>query len=85
MRLDPEFPVAAITRSDLPIINKTNLAPHVGASLRVMERDATQMRGARPFVFADLKARDGVAAIVDHVRALGGLATPEPKVSASAG
>ncbi|MEM7177875.1 MAG: urease accessory protein UreG, partial [Pseudomonadota bacterium] len=42
----------AITRSDLLIINKTDLAPHVGASLEVMERDATRMRAGRPFVFA---------------------------------
>lgn len=75
----------AITKSDLLIINKTDLAPHVGASLDVMERDAARMRGARPFVFANLKAGAGVAAIVDHIRAFGGLATPEPKVSASVG
>ena len=48
-----------ITRSDLLVINKTDLAPHVGASLEVMERDARRMRGERPFVFTDLKSGDG--------------------------
>jgi urease accessory protein UreG len=43
-----------ITRSDLLVINKVDLAPHVGASLAVMERDAKRMRGARPFVFSNL-------------------------------
>lgn len=63
----------AITRSDLLIINKTDLAPHVGADLSVMERDAKRMRGARPFVFANLRARDGVSAIRDLICDLGGL------------
>ncbi len=72
----------AITRSDLLIINKTDLAPHVGASLEVMERDATRMRESRPFVFANLKAGGGVAEIVAHLRALGGL--PEPTAQAAA-
>ena len=63
----------AITRSDLLIINKTDLAPHVGANLSVMERDAKRMRGARPFVFANLRARDGVSAIRDLICDLGGL------------
>src|ERR687888_385690 len=48
-----------ITRSDLLVINKIDLAPHVGASLEIMERDAKRMRGARPFVFTDLKSGDG--------------------------
>ena len=61
----------AITRSDLLIINKTDLAPHVGADLSVMERDAKRMRGARPFVFANLRARDGVSAIRDLICDLG--------------
>jgi len=52
-----------ITRSDLLIINKTDLAPHVGASLEVMERDARRMRGDRPFVFTNLKTGDGVDAV----------------------
>lgn len=64
----------AITKSDLLIINKTDLAPYVGASLAVMDRDAKRMRGDRPFVFATLKSSQGVAEIVDHILALGGLA-----------
>ena len=51
-----------ITKSDLLIINKTDLAPHVGASLEVMERDAKKMRGERPFVFTNLKSGVGVVA-----------------------
>jgi len=50
-----------IIRSDLLIINKIDLAPHVGASLEVMERDARKMRGERPFVFANIRAGTGVA------------------------
>ena len=53
-----------ITRSDLLVINKTDLAPHVGASLEVMERDARRMRGDRPFVFTDLKSGDGAQEVV---------------------
>ena len=53
-----------VTRSDLLVINKTDLAPHVGASLDVMRRDAALMRGDRPFVFTNLKSGDGVADIV---------------------
>jgi len=53
-----------ITRSDLLVINKIDLAPHVGADLAVMERDARRMRGERPFVFTDLRAGTGVDAIV---------------------
>jgi urease accessory protein len=62
-----------ITRSDLLVINKTDLAPHVGASLEVMERDARAMRGARPFVFANTRAGDGVAEIAWFVERMGGL------------
>ena len=57
-----------ITRSDLLVINKIDLAPHVGADLGVMERDAGRMRGSRPFVFTNLKTGDGVAAIVEWIR-----------------
>jgi urease accessory protein len=57
-----------ITRSDLLVINKTDLAPHVGADLEVMERDARRMRGARPFVFTNLKTGEGVGAIVEWMR-----------------
>lgn len=62
-----------ITRSDLLVINKTDLAPHVGASLEVMERDTRRQRGTRPFVFACLKSGEGVDAIVAHVLQRGGL------------
>lgn len=63
----------AITRSDLLVINKTDLAPHVGASLDVMKDDATRMRQGRPFVFAALRHGEGIAAIVAELRELGGL------------
>jgi urease accessory protein len=56
-----------ITRSDLLVINKTDLAPHVGASLEVMDRDARKMRGERPFVFTCVRAGDGVGAVADFV------------------
>lgn len=54
-----------ITRSDLLVINKTDLAPYVGADLGVMERDARAMRGDRPFVFTNLRTGDGVAGVVE--------------------
>jgi urease accessory protein len=57
-----------ITRSDLLVINKVDLAPHVGADLGVMERDARRMRGDRPFVFTNLKTGDGVGTIVEWIR-----------------
>jgi urease accessory protein len=56
-----------ITKSDLLVINKIDLAPLVGASLDVMERDARRMRGERPFVFTNLKTGDGLEAIVSFV------------------
>ena len=56
-----------ITRSDLLVINKTDLAPFVGASLDVMDRDARKMRGSRPFVFANVRAGKGVAGIIGGV------------------
>jgi len=62
-----------ITRSDLLVINKTDLAPLVGASLDVMGCDARRMRGERPFFFTNLKQGDGVAQIVDFLIAQGGL------------
>ncbi|KRT73807.1 MAG: urease accessory protein UreG, urease accessory protein [Candidatus Rokubacteria bacterium CSP1-6] len=58
-----------ITRSDLLVINKIDLAPYVGADLSVMEADAKRMRGARPFVFTNLKDGTGVASIIDWIRA----------------
>jgi urease accessory protein len=57
-----------ITRSDLLVINKTDLAPYVGADLSVMDRDARLMRGNRPFVFTSLKAQEGVEAVVSWIR-----------------
>ncbi|MBU3036077.1 urease accessory protein UreG [Tritonibacter mobilis] len=73
----------AITRSDLLIINKTDLAPHVGASLEVMERDATRMRKGLPFVFTAMRHGDGVEAVLHHLFEIGGidsgaLAPPKP-------
>jgi urease accessory protein len=65
-----------ITRSDLLVINKSDLAPLVGASLEVMDRDARRMRGARPFVFTNLKEGRGVAEIVEFVATNGGLGPP---------
>jgi urease accessory protein len=62
-----------ITRSDLLIINKIDLAPLVGASLDTMDRDAKRMRGDRPFVFTNLKTGEGVDHIVDFVITQGGL------------
>ena len=53
-----------IMRSDLLIINKIDLAPHVGADLQVMERDATKMRGSRPFLFTNLKDETGLPAVI---------------------
>jgi urease accessory protein len=63
-----------ITRSDLLVINKTDLAPHVGADLGVMERDARRQRGAKPFVFACIRTGQGVAEIARHIETAGGLA-----------
>ena len=62
-----------ITRSDLLVINKIDLAPHVGASLEIMDRDARKMRGERPFVFANIRAGTGVAEIAAFVERQGGL------------
>ena len=56
-----------ITKSDLLVINKIDLAPHVGASLEVMDRDARKMRGLRPFLFANIKAGKGVAEIAEFI------------------
>ena len=57
-----------ITRSDLLVINKIDLAEHVGASLSVMDRDAKRMRGERPFLFTDLKAGKGLDEVIDFVK-----------------
>lgn len=63
----------AITRSDILVINKTDLAPHVGADLAVMERDADRMRDGRPWVFTALKRSEGVLPLVELVRETGGI------------
>ncbi|MAH73123.1 MAG: urease accessory protein UreG [Cellvibrionales bacterium TMED49] len=56
-----------ITKSDLLIINKTDLAPHVGASLDIMDRDATRMRNSEPFVFSNLKSGEGLSEIINFI------------------
>lgn len=56
-----------ITKSDLLVINKTDLAPYVGADLQVMERDARKMRGDKPFVFTNLKTKTGLTEVIDFV------------------
>ncbi|MCY3701757.1 MAG: urease accessory protein UreG [Rhodospirillales bacterium] len=62
-----------ITRSDLLIINKTDLAPLVGADLEVMDRDTKRMRGSRPFLFAQVKHGKGVRAVAEFIVEAGGL------------
>ena len=57
-----------ITKSDLLVINKTDLAPYVGADLSVMERDTKKMRGEKPFVFTNLKTKVGLESVVDFVK-----------------
>ncbi|SHM92985.1 urease accessory protein UreG [Roseibium suaedae] len=64
-----------ITRSDLLVINKTDLAPYVGADLSVMDRDATKMRKGKPFLFANMRQGDGVDTVVDFIASKGGLKT----------
>lgn len=65
----------AITRSDLLIINKTDLAPHVGADLSVMDSDARKQRGERPFVFTDLTRQSGLDEVIAFLAKAGGLPT----------
>jgi urease accessory protein len=57
-----------VTRSDLLVINKIDLAPYVGADLAMMERDAKTMRGARPFIFTNLKSGDGLPDVIAWIR-----------------
>lgn len=63
----------AITRSDLLVINKTDLAPYVGVSLDVMAHDSCKMRGKRPFVFCEVKKGTGVNVVVEFIEKQGGL------------
>jgi len=65
-----------ITKSDLLIINKIDLAPMVGASLEVMDRDARKMRGDRPFVFTNLKSGQGLPAVIGFIEREGLFAAP---------
>ena len=75
----------AITRSDLLIINKKDLAPYVGANLDVMDRDAARMRAGKPYLFTALRHGDGVEAIVDQLVEIGGLSlAPAPTHAKSA-
>ena len=60
-----------ITKSDLLVINKIDLAPMVGASLEVMDRDARKMRGAKPFVFTNLKTGQGLDTVINHIETEG--------------
>ena len=57
-----------ITKSDLLVINKIDLAPHVGASLEVMTRDTNKMRGDKPYVFSNLKTGEGLTQIIDFIK-----------------
>jgi len=66
-----------ITRSDLLVINKIDLAPMVGASLEVMDRDARKMRGERPFVFANMLSGEGLDSVIEIITGMGGLAKTE--------
>ncbi len=66
-----------ITRSDLLVINKIDLAPYVGASLEMMERDTKRMRGSRPYVMTNLRERLGVAEIARFIEMKGGLAVQD--------
>ena len=72
-----------ITRSDLLVINKIDLAPLVGADLGVMDRDAKKMRGERPFIFTNIKTGQGVAPIASFIEETGGLDTSGPETMAA--
>ena len=71
----------AITRSDLLVINKTDLAPHVGADLAVMQSDTARARGERPYVFTDLTRLVGVDDVARYIAAAGGLPAPMSEVA----
>jgi urease accessory protein len=74
-----------ITRSDLLVINKIDLAPYVGASLEVMDRDSQRMRGRRPFVFANVRAGQGVEEVACFIEQAGGLVPHRVQSPAFAG
>jgi urease accessory protein len=74
-----------ITKSDLLVINKIDLAPHVGASLEVMDRDARKQRGARPFVFTNMKLGTGLDQIVAFIEKQGVLSPAAPSVPSGPG
>jgi urease accessory protein len=69
-----------IMKSDLLVINKIDLAPHVGASLEIMARDARRMRGERPFLFSNMKTGEGLAQIVHFIVAQCSLPLAKPAV-----
>src|SRR4029079_2154348 len=71
-----------ITRSDLLVLNKIDLAPFVGASLEVMDRDARKMRGQRPFVFTNMRSGEGLDSAVDFIERAGG---PRSAASSTSG
>jgi urease accessory protein len=71
-----------ITRSDLLVINKIDLAPHVGASLQNMERETKRMRGERPFVFTNMRAGQGIDEIARFIEQKGGLESSAPILTA---
>jgi len=74
-----------ITRSDLLVINKTDLAGMVGADLNVMQADTQRMRGERPFVFTNLKTADGVDTVAGFIVEAGGLRAAATRISQAAG
>ncbi len=57
-----------ITRSDLLVINKIDLAPYVGADLKVMERDSKKMRGEKPFIFTNIRAKEGLDDVIAWIK-----------------
>jgi len=67
-----------ITKSDLLVINKIDLAPYVGASLEVMDRDAKKMRGDLPFIFTNLKTEQGLDGVIRFIESQGMLAAAAP-------
>ena len=66
----------ALTKSDVLVVNKTDLAPHVGVSVEMLERDAAKTRAGRPFVMAEVRSGRGVDAILAHLVRIGGLDAP---------